>query len=117
MNVPISIAYNSTWQMFCNAISFKEWAFEETGYRAKVKISERKRNLIKCGYDRRKDIAWEAVRGDRRISYDPLANETGNPPPFPGHCRKRRKLERYQTSAQTRYAIRKKKKKMKGTRL
>jgi len=32
-------------------------------------------------YDRRKDTACKAVRGDRRVSYDPLANETGRTPP------------------------------------
>lgn len=57
------------------------WAFEETGYGARGKISQRKRNLIKCVYDRGKDTACEAVRGDRRVYYDPLANETGKTPP------------------------------------
>jgi len=33
-------------------------------------------------YDRREDTACEAVRGDRRVYYDPLANETGKTPPL-----------------------------------
>jgi hypothetical protein len=33
------------------------WEFGETGYSVRVMISERKRNLINCGHDRRKDIA------------------------------------------------------------
>jgi hypothetical protein len=34
----------------------KEWALEETGYRVGGKIFERKRTLIKCGYEKIKDI-------------------------------------------------------------
>jgi hypothetical protein len=59
-------------------MNFREWASEETGYSVGGNISERKRGLIKCGYEEKiRYRLSQVVRGDTRVSSDPLANETG----------------------------------------
>jgi hypothetical protein len=64
-------------------VNLKEWAFEETGYSVGGKIFERKRTLIKCGYEKRKDIICVYVV-ILCISSDPLGNCDRNQTPSPG---------------------------------